>query len=234
MSSLTEKIHKIAEDLLNLEVNTILCDNIEGVKMPDPRHALLDIAKWYDAKLIALEAWRFPETKHNDCGGLDAFDQLRSRASAKITELENKWKELTEKKRADLIILYRIRDKSDQLKGMFLTKNMDIWKKGLTRIEINSDINGDKYPLPLNPNDLVLLRKIWELGTEEIAMQTVIQLDGDVITRIQRNYATPSPTNETVQKLHNEGVSKSISFWKELVGIIGDFFNLIVKVFFKK
>ena len=227
MSNFKENIRNIAEDLLNLEINTILSDNIEGIKMPDPRHALMDIAKTYDTKLVALGVSRKPD--HNDYGGLDAFDQLRSRANEKITDLEKKGKELTDEDRADLIILSRIKDKSDQIKGIFIAKNIEKWKEGLTRDEINAD----KYPLPLNPNELVLIRKTWELGTEEIAMQTVVQLDGDVITRIQRSYATSSDVNDKIRLLHNEGVSRSISFWKDLVGIVGDFFNSIVKVFFK-
>lgn len=231
MGKFEEKIKKIAEDVLSLEINTILSDNIEGIKMPDPRHALLDIAKGYDLRLtfIGAERMKLPE-KHNDFGGWEAFHQLRERANKEILRIEGD-KDLNNETRANLNILYRIKDKSDQIKGLLAGKN-SVWVQGLSREQINE--NNVKYSLPLSPSELVLIRKAWELGTEEIAMQTVIQLDGDVITRIQRNYATPDHVNETIHKLHNEGVSKSIFFWKELIGIIGDFFNLIFKVFFRK
>ena len=231
MGKFEEKIKKIAEDVLNLEINTILSNNIEGIKMPDPRHALLDIAKNYDLKLTSMGADRMkPPVKHNDFGGCEAFHQLRERANKEILRVEGD-KDLNDETYANLNILYRIKDKSDQLKGLLAGKN-GVWVQGLSREQINED--NIKYSLPLSPSELVLIRKAWELGTEEIAMQTVIQLDGDVITRIQRNYAQPNPVNEIIHKLHSEGVSKSIFFWKELVSIIGDFFNLIFKVFFRK
>lgn len=231
MGKFDEKIKKIAEDVLNLEINTILSDNIEGVKMPGPRHALLDIAKGYDLRLTLMGAERMkPPEKHNDFGGWESFHQLRERANKEILRIEGD-KDLNNETRANLNLLYRIKDKSDQLKGLLAGKN-GVWVQGISREQINE--NNVNYSLLLSPSELVLIRKAWELGTEEIAMQTVIQLDGDVITRIQRNYADPNPVNVTIHKLHNEGVSKSIFFWKELIGIIGDFFNLIFKVFFRK
>ena len=72
----------------------------------------------------------------------------------------------------------------------------------------------------IQPGELVIIRKAWELGVEEIAMQTIIQLDGDVVTRIQPKYAQEG--NNILYKIHNQGIGVSVSFWKELVGIVKD------------
>jgi hypothetical protein len=73
-------------------------------------------------------------------------------------------------------------------------------------------------PLPLREQDLVLIRKVWELGTEVIAMQTIIQLDGDVITRIN-----PSFMNETrypkLQSYHNQALAVALEHWSDLVTV---------------
>lgn len=227
MQDFKEQIRKIAIDLLNLEVNTIIKSNIEGIKMPEPRHALLDIAKTFDSKLKSLGAEQLKD--HNDLGGYAAFDQLRTRANQKISELETKRGGLTSEQDADLLMLYRIKDKSDQIKGMFNSlkrRKVANWDNAYTHQQIEEE----RPPFPLTPDELVLLRKVWELGTEEIALQTIIQLDGDVVTRIQPKYITSNC--ESVHKIHNQGVSTSMAFWKELIGIVTDFFSAIVRRFF--
>ncbi len=229
MQNFKEQITKIAGDLLNLEINTIVKPGIEGLKMPSPRHALLDIARDFDNELERLGAKQLE--KHDDTGGYVAFDQLRERAKQGISARANEGGEMTDKRKADILMLQRVKDKSDQIKGMFNSirlRNVVNWDNAYTREQLEEK----RPPFPLTTDELVLIRKIWEIGTEEIAMQTVIQLDGDVITRVQPKYV--SSGHELIHNLHNQGVSTSVAFWKELVGILGDFFNSIVKVFFKK
>ena len=51
MSEIFDQIGKIAEDLVNVEVNIILGSDITGKKMPKPRHAFIDVGKEYYDKL---------------------------------------------------------------------------------------------------------------------------------------------------------------------------------------
>lgn len=229
MQEFKEQIKKIATDLLSLEINTIIKPTIEGTKMPSPRHALLDIATTFDCELKRLGADRF--TNHDDTGGFNAFDQLRERAKNRILELEKC--EMTTERVADVLMLHRIKDKSDQIKGMFNSlrrryPDPAIWDNEYDHGEVEEK----RPPFPLNPDELVLTRKIWEIGVEDISMQTVIQLDGDVITRIQPKYI--SPGYELIHKFHNQSIGTSVSFWKDLVGIVNEFFNSTLKIFFKQ
>ena len=83
-------------------------------------------------------------------------------------------------------------------------------------------------PYNLAPDELTTLRKIWEIGTEEIAMQTVIQLDGDVITRITPRHTTESHEDKVLQRIHSESVSLSMSYWGTLVQVASGFFEMLV------
>lgn len=118
-----------------------------------------------------------------------------------------------------LIILKRIFRNCDQIKSILSGRGMGgeegaekvrrAAKKGLSRKE--SEV-GD---LPLTADEVLVVRKAWELGTETVAMQTVAQLDGDVITRIQgaRLVAADKPLHD----LHREAVGNALQHWQFLV-----------------
>ena len=324
MAEVFDEIGKIAEDLVNIEVNIILQGDISAQKMPKPRHAFYDIGKQYYGMLEGygclnedlFEAdqeadWQDKDTEllqedlknmkdqlngienqqerraqrdlikrlegfirqkelialEDYVGSCDAFSYMRDLANdkikiatARIEEMEasgplsEKQKEDRQELDAEISMLYRIKDKSDQIKGIFNTKCIEYLrgegelgetidpkdttamcelvpedspkKKFLTNLLTRTEIEFyQEEPLPMNPDQLALLRKIWEVGTTEIAMQTVVQLDGDVVTRILRKYADEDYT--ILHKLHDEGVSTAIGFWKDLVGLVKDFFESI-------
>ena len=56
---------------------------------------------------------------------------------------------------------------------------------------------------------------MWEVGTETIAMQTVAQIDGDVVTRIQEARATLA--DRPIHDLHREAVGNAMKHWQFLV-----------------
>ena len=90
------------------------------------------------------------------------------------------------------------------------------WTNQFTRLEIVS-LSDPLSPL-MRQSELVMVRKIWEVGTEVIAMQTTIQVDGDVITRLNPDYLD----NKAYQKLsdyHKDGVNMALTYWGSLVGI---------------
>jgi hypothetical protein len=72
------------------------------------------------------------------------------------------------------------------------------------------------------PSELVQLRKIWELGTETVVMQTVLWIDGDATQRIHPAYADQA--HQQLLAVHSASVSMSLNYWK----CLGD---LIVSVF---
>ncbi|HHC25680.1 MAG TPA: hypothetical protein ENK58_09795 [Desulfobacterales bacterium] len=227
MAEFGVQIKNIAQDLLNLEVNTIIKANMTGRKMPAPRHALIDIAQNYNLKLTDLGL----PVQQTDAGpgSFESFHLIREKTNEGMLAIRKRAaKKHREYDEADMVMLHRIKRMSDQIKGIFKgleKKKAKQWDNNLLRDDID-----DAPPLPLATNDLVMIRKIWEMGLEEIAMQTIIQLDGDVLTRVQAKYANEE--SAILHKLHNQSVSTSLRFWGELIGIVKEFFGSLAKSLF--
>jgi hypothetical protein len=226
MADIGGQVKNIAQDLLNLEVNTIIKPNMTGRKMPVSRHALADIAEAYHLRLVDVG---FPLKNSDDIifGSFESFDLIRSRTDDGIDELKRRIAKKTEEDDDDVevVTLIRIKRMSDQVIGLFKSlkrKNVEQWDNHISREDID-----DAPPLGLAPDERVLVRKIWDMGLEEIAMQTVIQMDGDVITRIQSKYANKESI--VIHRLHDESVNTAIRFWGELIGIVKDFFGKLVQ-----
>ena len=91
----------------------------------------------------------------------------------------------------------------------------ELWNNDIARRRMNQI--GD---LDLTPQQITLIRKAWEIGTERIVLQTVIQIDGDVTTRLSERFAkTP---NDTLLQIHNDSIETSTRFWSNLVKTLGD------------
>jgi hypothetical protein len=73
-------------------------------------------------------------------------------------------------------------------------------------------------PLSLETREAVLVRKVWEVGTEVIAMQTTIQIDGDVIERLNPNYLSDD-VYPNLSEFHKSGVKMAMTYWGSLVTI---------------
>lgn len=224
MANYQEQIRKIAEDLLCIEVNTVLKRTMTGRKMPESPHALIDIAECYEEKLIELRL-DVPDDS-DDLPYYQRFDIIREIADDTV-EKDKKEKSLNPE---DVIILLRIKRMSDQIKGALGAlarregedpKQFIFSRKGDEKAPGTED-RGAEAPPVLNfvSDELVVIRKAWELGVEEIVMQTVIQLDGDVVTRIQPHLADEN--HRMLHAIHNQNVSVAVQFWNQLIGIVVD------------
>lgn len=98
----------------------------------------------------------------------------------------------------------------------------------LTSVAWNNDIHlhqilNTKEDLGIQASERLVIKKAYDLGSEEIVMQTIIALDGDVTNRIMKEFAT-NP-NQAVIGVHNKGVQDSVGFWKTLVEIVSSWFT---------
>jgi hypothetical protein len=206
---LKSEFGKIAGDLFTLEVNTIVKANMTGEKFPSVAEALGQIADDYEKKLLFLESGSNnpPVTASGEsAGSSDAskrFEELALRANAMLSTIARDSLS-SPSAEADYYMRSRIRDSA--LRLVPLAKAPDG---------------------KLTAAELAVIRKIWELGTEEIAFQTVIQLDGDVVTRLQPKYANPS--QRLVHAIHGEAVGVSVAFWKSLVELLETFFGVAIR-----
>ena len=226
-ASLSRRLGRIVEDITTLEVNTIICDGMTGEQMTDPRHALFDLGSEYMEALARLD----PEFKPPPamvalepvCGGREAFRALHKGARAALAR--------GDRIRGDRAILTRVKVKSGQLVALFDRLRERVRDEGiaiepavldneLTRNQINgsSDSRTKPPPLPLAADDRILLRKTWELSTELIALQSVITLDGDVVSRVSRDFADDD--HKVIHRIHGEGLTIAMASWSALIQAI--------------
>jgi hypothetical protein len=250
----------IAENLLTLEVNTIVKANMMATKMPsNRREAILEISRDYHFALVDLEC-REPIIWTS--GGVMAFLELRSRAVQGAKAINDVKHLLTDTDRQMYIekqvILNRIQSQSEQLISMFVSlakgiksdfdlqtyiKSMNdkatalAKEQNITVEELyktcdlydgencawNNDLPRSKMQdiadLDLNTTQVSLIRKIWEIGTEQVVLQTIIHADGDITSRIsERLLQKPNPV---LFQIHHESVQGAVGFWTNIVETIG-------------
>ena len=67
--------------------------------------------------------------------------------------------------------------------------------------------------------DRAKIRKIWEVGVEVVLVQTAIQLEGDVITRISPRL-TSGANIDDVMKIHQHSIETSMKMWSRIVDTV--------------
>ncbi|WP_448520096.1 hypothetical protein [Rhodoflexus sp.] len=103
------------------------------------------------------------------------------------------------------------------------------WNNDLDWGHINSAAE-----LPFLPDMLGMVYKAYEIGTEQIVLQTVIQVEGDITSYITPQYINmPEQIKEVVMDVHNRSISTSTQFWNTLfttvINLAGKSFNQIFR-----
>ena len=91
------------------------------------------------------------------------------------------------------------------------------------------------FELPINRRKanighLINLRKAWEVGTESVVMQTTAQVDGDIVTRIQKDKA--SADDAALHDVHSQMVGESLQHWRFLFATVASFTLGVFESFF--
>ncbi len=102
-----------------------------------------------------------------------------------------------------------------------------LWNNDLDWGHMNSAIE-----LPFLPDMLGMIYKAYEIGTEQIVLQTVIQVEGDVTSYITPQYINmPEQIKEIIMGVHNRSINTSTQFWNTLfttvINLAGKSFNQI-------
>ena len=79
-----------------------------------------------------------------------------------------------------------------------------------------SDITA--FRLIMDARDRVKIKRLFDLGTENVVMQTRFGLDGDVVTRIEEGFA--SKPMQLVIDIHDKHTNLSVQYWKNLIGLV--------------
>ncbi|SNY59050.1 hypothetical protein [Paractinoplanes atraurantiacus] len=89
----------------------------------------------------------------------------------------------------------------------------------LQRIHRNCDqiVGALSRGRPFAAEDVVRIRKIWEIGVDVIVLQTVVQLDGDVVTRVSPGGPARLPA---LHELHQANVRAAVECWQALFALL--------------
>lgn len=79
-------------------------------------------------------------------------------------------------------------------------------------------LNNPLPPLFVRPDVLVLIRKIWDVGTETVLMQSTMHIDGDLTVRVSPQL--PEAKREFYAALHNGYMRTSVGQWQNLFNLI--------------
>lgn len=212
----TDTVRRIFDDLLNLEVNLILKADMTARKMPLTGEAFHDVATQYHRYLAktsdSLGTSLTTNLVDENCVDSALFDGLVEdaktlrRENDEVRSPSDEYGDVTE------VVLKRIQRNSEQLAGIIRRNDLALKK----------DNFGEWTKLAIKrKEDLLILRKAWEVSTENVVMQTVAQVDGDIVTRIKPSYAVP--TNNAQYVVHMNMVSTALEHWRFLFATIATF-----------
>jgi hypothetical protein len=78
------------------------------------------------------------------------------------------------------------------------------------------------YEVP--PSDALIIRHAWEIGTEVILAQTVVQLTGDIVTRLHPRMKNAPET----RAMHQVGIDTALGHWHTLFGFVAQLARNII------
>jgi hypothetical protein len=238
---------RTARSLLNIEVNTIVRDNMTAEQMPPLPHALLDLAGWYADALCDLGvdlagyfATPFGDPPPTDPvwmtppgGSVGAALTVSAETFARLRwaahwALESKDPAAARISGTARVLLNRIENNCDTLKVMvnnfgpsFQPFN-DKTRADLVKMTITPG------SIQISPDDLIPLQKMWDIGVEEIMVQTIVHVTGDITTRVQE--ALRGPGSEPLLTIHRQSIDVSVARWKDLLDALKEIAGAAVGV----
>jgi hypothetical protein len=240
-----DQLRELAQDLVTLEVNTIVKENMTAERMPSLPNALLDVAREYMRVFSVLradigaffpwaerqdEAWKAIQVKLVDPGVAYDFPRLPDPVSfGHLFECLRWGAQNTRRALAgasqrptmdQLLLLERIESNCDTLRTL-LDRYPVLRDAEVRAAEIRAEraiFIDPKTRQTVRPSarDVLIVRKIWDVGVEEVVAQTAIQLDGDVVSRLSPRVAYDPERATQLLALHQQGVDTAVGNWRAL------------------
>jgi hypothetical protein len=133
---------------------------------------------------------------------------------------------------AKRVVLQRICRNCDHIKNLLGRLKGDPafeQVQGKTRTSLNAMTTTGYWQRDLiifAPDDANLVRKIWEIGVEDVLAQATIQLDGDVVNRISSTCLSPDKAD--ILAIHRLGIESAVGYWSKLMEAVGGFIGDLV------
>jgi len=212
-------ISEIIDDLTHLEINTLLKNGMTAAEQPHSiQETLQKLKENYIIKLnVILKRNDINiEIELNECPTLSSF-------SAKLQEIAQHMKdEDIRMDEGDYILFLRMKSfctfmnsKKDTIKVVYNDQSMP----KTTIMDVDMDLY-DNFDLDLSIRDKAKIKRLHDLGTEKVVLQSRISIDGDIITRIEESFSNKPMQN--IINLHEKHIDISINYWSKLVKLAVD------------
>jgi hypothetical protein len=210
-------------DLSSLEVNSVLVSNISADHPSTDREYLwqtcIDLADWFERNKIDSSV-QTPLDLNND-----PFLQLRklcdenklAESDGKIGQLYTEVDRCLKHKKPEGLGATQSRDRSEYRRHLrYLKKYLDLY--------CSDKWNSDKKML--EGREHLQLRKLWELvGTKYIYAQTVLDLDGDIMSRVNNQlFSERDGKAEELMRFHKWNVEGGVNYRN---GLMNTFVQII-------
>lgn len=206
------QLKSLLDDVLHRQVDTIVAHAIIGTSAEEPLQALVDIANAYIGFLHAIDRPLDSATVDQD-----VFERLCTHAAALLSE-----DALSAEDRA---IVARIKQRSKVL-AKIAAEVVAEHEEQLQGKDLLADANSLVDAVDVHTSQRASINSTWELGVATVALQSVVSLDGDIVTRVAENYS--GPQYEYLHNLHDRSVNLSLHTWEGLVRSIGSVFKALI------
>src|SRR5262245_58175783 len=219
MGKVDEVLEQLGNDLVTRQVNLIVAPGgMSAEPVPDdPTVTLREVYRWYYNKLSQqseadkmrmgdeINAYTPTQLKSGFESLAHALEPFTNRTDVREAETSAEVIPPEELSAAERIV--------EAIAGV--TDRME-YRMQSTSIALAKIAGKRANAEDLDARDLAVLRKAWEIGVDEVIMQTTIALDGDVVTRVDSRFCDDA--SKPLYGLHDEGVSAAMRTWKDVVG----------------
>jgi hypothetical protein len=174
-------------------------------------------------------------------GGQQAYQELVKTSERLVGVFSEKIEKMPdgaekERERSRMILMIRIYEQSRLILDIFrqLHEEADahLAAGGTNDPETYPNLLWDNdYSLPqiekikdydLTPDQMGVIRKAYEIGTQYILLQTAVQIEGDITTYVTTKFLEmPLAEQEILLKMHDTATNTSIRLWQYLFQTIG-------------
>jgi len=224
-----DSVKRSLVDLTSLEVNTVLVSNISADHPRSDgeflRQTCQDLVEWFERNKTEekvqtpLNVDYLPKLR--ELCGKDLYNVVCEDASGKIESLQKRIEDCLKNKKPDDLDEEQSRKHSEYRRHLrYLNKYLSLHKKWCE----HENKKAKKDKTVFTDSERQQLRKLWELvGTEYVYAQTVMQLDGDIIARINDRVFSRDNAEE-LMRLHNRNVETGVNYRN---GVMTTFFEII-------
>ncbi|AFM04240.1 hypothetical protein Fleli_1842 [Bernardetia litoralis DSM 6794] len=229
-------IKNLANDLLRLEVNTIVKDQLLCSKPRSHRWELYDVANAYRELLISYTVSSInPQLgKSNDSeemrkefknlyAGLASFLEIQQFAETKRDEFEQELERIQltsnqiEALNERVMLCERVVRQSQQMIDIFLELQNESNDPIVSDNEFPTMRLDHLEDLNLSPSQISIIRKANEIGTQRVLLQTVVQVEGDITSYITTRFLNfPEKEQKMIKEVHESSIMTSIQMWQYL------------------